>query len=124
MQRYGAWGEFHHFTAAGSGMGPLPIHMDSRDLRGALLNRTPERRQGSLQLGLTQLGPIPFLHQRPLQVVGAGALPQLDHPAIGLVAGQVRQQPRRRPQGNRQHSGHGRVQGAAMAHPAQPITAA
>jgi hypothetical protein len=55
-----------------------------------------------------------------LEVVGAGGQSQLHRPAVGLVAVQVRRSRHGWPQGDRQHAGHGRIEGAAMAHPFEP----
>ena len=116
--------QLHHFAAAGPGVGSLAVHVHGRHLGGALLNRAVKRSQGLLELDLAEVGPVLLLQQFTLQVVGAGALPQLDHAAVGLVAGQVGQQPGGRPQSNRQNTGDGGVEGAAMADASKPIASA
>ena len=72
-------------------MGPLAVHMDGGYLGRALLDRATEPVQGALQLLELKIGPGGLAQQLPLQVVAAGDAPQLDHPPVGLLTGEVGQ---------------------------------
>ena len=116
--------QLHHFATAGPGVSPFAVDMHSRYLGGALLNRATKRSQSLIEFGFAETGPIMLRQRFTLQVVGAGALPQLNHSAVSLVSGQVGQQPCCGPQSDRQNTGYGRVEGAAMAHASKPIATA
>ena len=93
----GPWRQIHGFTAPCPGVGPFAIHMDGGDLRRTLFNRAPERLQAAVELGLTKGWPGLLLQQLSFQIVAAGAPAQLNHPGVGLLSGEVRQQSGRRP---------------------------
>ena len=95
---------------------PFAVHMNGRYLGRALLDWATERGKGDLQLLGLEVGPGGLAQQLSLQVVAAGDAAELDHPPVGLVPGEVGQQPRGGAEGDRQNPRHRRVQGAAMAH--------
>ena len=121
MHRHRPGCQFQLFPLAHPLVCPLAVYMHGRHLGRHLLDLAPESRQGRSE--------IPSLEGRhggsgqhlPLEVVADGAHPQLHQSPVGLVPLQVGQQPGGGPQGERQHPGHGWIEGAAMAHPLEAI---
>ena len=124
MDRHRACRQVHDLPSSGPVVGPFPVNVHCRDLRGALLDRAAEGRQGCLQGRDRHVRPDRLLQHLSLQVIGGGGGPQLDLSAIGLVTGQVRQQAGGGPEGDRQHAGDGGIQGAAVADPPEAVAAA
>ena len=121
VDRDGSGRQLHQLAPPGAGIGPLASHMHRRHRRRALQDLAAEASEGLLESGCVQNRRGPALQHVPLQVIAAGAHAQLHHGPVELVAPQVGEQTGGRPEGDRQHTGHGGIEGAAMAHPLEAI---